>query len=293
MFPSAGKPTCGSLLFLNGRADAIEKYAETLHHWAGQGWQVESFDWRGQGGSGRFLTDPTVGHIEDFEYWLRDLQAYCLLWQEHSPPPHVIIAHSMGGHLLLRALAESRVKADAAVLVAPMLGIAAGGLPHTLASWLASMACALGLSRKSLWSLRHRTHRLMEALQTTLTHSRARFEQEVRLRRGHPELMMDAPSWGWLRAAYRSISMLWQPGYLGTVDTPLLILATKGDKLVSTPAIMRLSHCLPDARVHLYGRHVAHEILREVDSVRDDALDRIDQFLKEEAPAHDERDVKE
>lgn len=283
-FP-ARRAARGSLLFLAGRGDHMEKYAETMRHWAGQGWHVDSFDWRGQGGSGRFARDAMVGHVEDFRCWIDDLKDYCAQWRSSHPGPHAVVAHSMGGHLALHALAQQRIRVDAAVLVAPMLGIAAGGIPRPLAAALAGFACSLGHAERSLWRPRPAAPHLTPAIRTMLTHSAERFEAEARLRRERPDLVLDAPSWGWMRAAYRSIALLERSGYLERVTTPILILATKGDRLVSAPAIARMARRLPDAQVHFYGRHVAHEILREVDSVRDDALARIAAFLDDHAPA--------
>lgn len=279
-----GEERRGSLLFLTGRADHMEKYAESMRHWAAAGWAVESFDWRGQGGSGRFAADTTVGHAEDFRHWLDDLAAYCREWYARTPSPHVIIAHSMGGHLLLRALAEERVEVDAAILIAPMIGIRAGGLPAILAGRIARAACALGHRHRSLWPSRARTPQVEHAIRTHLTHSVERFAQEARFRRNRPDLMVDAPSWGWLHAAYSSMALLGNPGMVERVTAPMLILASTGDRLVSTPAIRRVARRLRNARFHVYGGHVAHEILREVDAVRDDALARIADFLDECAP---------
>lgn len=280
----------GSLLFLSGRADHMEKYAETLHDWAARGWRVESFDWRGQGGSGRLHEDGLLGHVDDFACWLDDLEAYAREWRARGPGPHVVVAHSMGGHLLLRALAEKRVDADAAVLVAPMLGIHAGGVPHMVADRIVRAMCAMGNHRRSLWPPRGRRSAMDAAIRTTLTHSKARFDQEIKVRRERPDLIVDSPSWGWLRAAYHSIALLERPDSVEQVRTPLLILVSRADRLVSCPAIMRMVRRLPHARTHVYGRQAAHEILREVDSVRDDALARIDAFLDETAPARMKRE---
>lgn len=277
----------GSLLFLSGRGDHMEKYAETLHHWADQGWVVENFDWRGQGGSGRFTDDSRTGHAEDLSHWIDDLEAYCAEWRARTDAPHVIVAHSMGGHIALRALAEDRIEADAVVLIAPMFGINAAGLPHGMGSWLARTACALGHSTRPVLRLGHRRHKVMNAVRTTLTHSAERYEQEARVRRERPDLVMDAPSWGWLRAAYSSISVLNRPGYVENVTTPVLILATRGDRLISVGAVSRIARRLPHAEVHYYGREVAHEILREVDRFRDDALARIDAFFDRHARSGD------
>jgi len=64
------------------------------------------------------------------------------------------------------------------------------------------------------------------------------------------------------------------------VTLPILIVATDRDRLVSSEAIRRIARQLPDARVE-WVNEAAHEILRESDSIRRDALDRIDAFLAE------------
>lgn len=275
----------GALLFLGGRADHIEKYDEALIGWAKQGWDVESVDWRGQGGSGRMIEGSALGHIEDFTRWLEDIEAYVRDWRARTPGPHGIVAHSMGGHLVLRALAEGRISADAVALSAPMLGIHTGLLPQYLAARIAALACALGFGRRAVGRVPAAVLDEAAAFPTVLTHSRARYLREARFEVERPETVLGPPTWGWLRAAYRSIMALARPGILERVTTPLLILASAGDRIVSTPAILRLGARMPNAHSHVYGADVAHEILREVDGVRDDALGRIDAFFAEHAPA--------
>src|SRR3546814_14705034 len=73
--------------------------------------------WRGQGGSGRLSDNPLVGHASDFAVWVADLAAFYREWASEHAGPHVVIGHSMGGHLLLRALAEKAMSPDAAVLI--------------------------------------------------------------------------------------------------------------------------------------------------------------------------------
>ncbi len=278
-----GRPR-GSLLFLGGRADHIEKYDEALLGWAGGGWAVDSVDWRGQGGSGRLIEGSALGHAEDFSRWLDDIEAYGRDWRARTQGPHVIVAHSMGAHLVLRALAENRMEADAVALSAPMLGIHTGALPVWLAPAIIAAACGLRCARRAVWPSHRKTRGVRQAMQTSLTHSVERFEREAQFELDRPDIVLDAPTWGWLRAAYASLRAIARPGYLERIRTPLLILASEGDIVVSTPDILRAALRLPDARVHVYGKDVAHEILREVDPVRDDALGRIDAFFAERAP---------
>ncbi len=276
----------GSLLFLGGRADHIEKYDEALIGWAAEGWAVESLDWRGQGGSGRLIQGSALGHAEDFDCWLEDVEAYAREWRGRTRGPQVIVAHSMGGHLVLRALAEGRIAADAVVLSAPMLGIHTGVLPHWLAGRIAAAACALGLGRRGIGRVRSAV-RVDEGatLPNVLSHDRERLLRAARFEVERPDIALDTPTWGWLRAAYRSLDVLARTGLLERVRTPLLILASTGDAVVSTPAIIRMAARIPGARLHVYGADVAHEILREVDAVRDDALARIAAFFAEYAPS--------
>src|ERR1700761_3413412 len=104
-WPAEGKPR-GSMLFQAGRGDLFEKYLEALAHWHGQGWSITSFDWRGQGGSGRVAPDPHVGDIDDFATYVGDIRAFWAEWAPQAVGPVVVMGHSMGGHLVLRALVE-------------------------------------------------------------------------------------------------------------------------------------------------------------------------------------------
>ena len=113
----------GSLLFQTGRGDMFEKYLEAFAHWHVRGWSITAFDWRGQGGSGRCTPAGDCGHIDRFETYLDDLAAFWTQWDAEGP--RVLIGHSMGGHLALRAVVEERVDPVACVLVAPMLGLRA------------------------------------------------------------------------------------------------------------------------------------------------------------------------
>ena len=112
----------GRVLVQGGRADVIEKYLDVALHLHERGWGVTSFDWRGQGGSGRLAPD-NVGHVERFEVLEDDLVAFWDAWRPEGEGPLVLLAHSMGAHVALRALAAGRIAPDAVVLSAPMVQV--------------------------------------------------------------------------------------------------------------------------------------------------------------------------
>ena len=279
-----GNGARGAMLVLGGRGDMVEKFLEPMTHFAAQGWAVTSLDWRGQGGSGRFLPDPLIGHVEDFAQWVADVEAYAAEWRARDRGPHVILGHSMGGHLVLRAMAEGAVVPDAAVLVAPMLGLNGGLIPAWLGRRIARLMCALGKGEHAAWTQKEDSERQRRLRQARLTHSPDRYADELWWRAQSPSIALGPPSWRWVAQAYDSTEMLERSPALGTLATPTLILAAAADKLVSTAATRRIAARLPNARLHVYGEEAAHEILREVDEVRHDALTRIDAFLSEVAP---------
>lgn len=275
----------GSLLFLPGRGDHYEKYLETLAHYAAAGWRVTSIDWRGQGGSGRLLKQPQVGHIDDFSTWVADLKHFWMGWKAEAPGPHVVLAHSMGGHLTMRALVEKAIDPDAVAMSAPMLGIQTGGLPLSLNHAFARLMCKIGRADIAAWKVSEKPLSSMNLRARILTGDKHRYEDELAWWKLRPEVRLGPPSWHWVERAIASIRMLDEPGKLEAVETPILLLATTADQLVSTPRIIKDSKRLPNAETLIFGKEGAHELLREADAVRDKCLERITGFFDRHAPA--------
>jgi lysophospholipase len=274
----------GSLLFMPGRGDAYEKYLETLDGWAGQGWRVTAADWRGQAGSGRLGLDQVTGHIDDFATWVADLGGLWREWKGQTPGPHVLVGHSMGGHLALRAAVEGAVDPDALVLSAPMLGMGAIPLPLAVLHGVARLMCLIGDRRRPAWKWSEKPGQLPQDRIKLLTHDAARYGDEVWWRDHRPELVMGPGSWGWIERAYASIRAMERPGALEALELPVQILVTSEDRLVDPQAAIRAAGRLPRGELVLFGQEARHEILREADPVRDRALAAIAAFLDRVAP---------
>lgn len=274
----------GSLLFLPGRGDHYEKYLETLAYYAAAGWRVTAIDWRGQGDSGRLLDDRQVGHIDDFATWITDLRSFWGSWKLGTPGPHVVMAHSMGGHLAMRALVEKAIDPDAVVMSAPMLGIQTGGLPLGLNHAFAKLMVKMGKGDVAAWKVSEKPLSPMNMRGKMLTHDDDRYADEIAWWQLRPQVKLGPPSWHWVERAIASIYMLDTPGLLEAVQTPILLLATTGDQLVSTPRVLTDAKRLPHAETLIFGKEAAHELLREADPVRDQCLARIDSFLDAHAP---------
>ena len=284
-FPARGGVARGALLFLPGRGDFYEKYLETLDHWAAKGWSVTALDWRGQACSGRLGGDEVTGHVADFSVWVDDIAAFWRDWAGQGGGPHVIVAHSMGGHLALRALAERRLDPAALVLSAPMLGIQPTNLPLSLVHGFARVMRAVFTADRQAWRGSERPLRDPDDRFDLLTHDADRYADEVWWRKERPGLWLGAPSWGWIERAIASSRLLRKAGLLESIRTPTLFVATDADRLVSWPAIAEAAARMPAARLVRFGDEARHELLREEDAVRERVLAEIDDFLAEAAPA--------
>jgi lysophospholipase len=267
----------GRILVQGGRADIVEKYLETLAHLNARDWSVTSFDWRGQGGSGRLAPDRHVGHAADFAVFVRDLADFWKTWRAEGEGPACLMAHSMGGHIALRALLERVIDPDAVVLVAPMVGVAS----PVGAFWgerLAALMTHIGDPARPAWKARPDTksagHR-----QQLLTHDVGRFEDEAYWYARTPDLLLGPPSWAWVREAFRSGRDLEADPRLAQIDVPILMLVADADGLVDPRAAVRVAHKLPNVELVRFGDEAAHELLREADPVRTRVYAAIDAFL--------------
>jgi len=274
----------GSLLFLPGRGDHYEKYLETLHYWAQQGWHVTSIDWRGQGLSGRVLPNHNIGYIADFSIWIADLRFFWQQWQAENSGPHVLVAHSMGGHLALRALAEGAVDPVAIALSAPMLGVRSNGLPLSWSRAFAKLMLRIGYGKRPAWKDKGLPEAPIMLRQKLLTHSDRRYEDEFFWWNERPDVRLGPPSWRWLERAFSSTAGMRRRGKLEEIESPVLLLATKFDQLVSTKRIVMAHERLPNSQLHNFGIEAAHELLRESDGVRDECLRLIEVYFDKHAP---------
>src|SRR5690242_7743208 len=94
----------GTVVLMQGRAEFIEKYFETVRDLRARGFAVATFDWRGQGLSDRALADPRKGYVRSFSEYAIDLETVMeQVVLPDCPPPIYALAHSMGGSIAIKA----------------------------------------------------------------------------------------------------------------------------------------------------------------------------------------------
>jgi len=284
-WPGDPERSRGSILFLPGRGDFYEKYLETLEQWHHAGWRVTASDWRGQGASGRLGADAVTGHVSDFSVWVQDLATLWSTWKAQTPGPHILAGHSMGGHLVLRAVVDGRVDPDGLVLSAPMLGFTGQVLPIPMMHGIARLMNRFGDPRRPAWKWSEKPGEVPAGRERLLTHDADRYGDELYWREVRPELVMGPGSWHWVERGYASMRHVFADSNLERVTIPVLLIGTSNDRLVDMRAIEQAAKRLPKGELLAFGDESAHEILREADPVRNRAMAAIAEFLDRVAPA--------
>ena len=278
----------GVCLILNGQTEFIEKYFEVIEEFRAKGFSVITFDWRGQGGSDRLLPDRRKAHIENFTEYDQDLdtvmrELVAPLAADRNIKP-IVMAHSMGGNILLRRLHDVQGEFAAAVLSAPMVGITPRGVPWWLVEQIAGRLNRHGPSPDFVWGMAQRDQLKLPFALQIVTSDPARYARNQALLAADPELRLNGPTWGWLGAALHSIALLRTPGYAEAIQTPSLLLGAGHDRVCSTKALRDFAARMPRAR-YVEIAAAQHEILMEREPFRAEWWKAADVFLKENAPA--------
>jgi lysophospholipase len=269
----------GTLVILPGRAEFIEKYAETIDDFCDLGFAVAVIEWRGQGLSMRGELHPQRGFVADYDDYLEDLGAGLdHLQTVAAPRPWSMLGHSMGGQIGLRWLHGTADSFVAAVMTAPMFGIPLASVPEPAARFLGRTVVRLGAGRR--YAPGQRDFLIERCLYdgNPLTSCPVRFQSYRDLLVGRPELTLGGATWGWLDASLRSIALTRAPGYLESIATPILLCMADAERVVSNPSIELFARRLPQATLRVFAG-ARHELLLERDEIRSEVLATIDAFL--------------
>jgi lysophospholipase len=277
----------GTVCVFPGRGEFIEKYFEVVADLRRRGFAVATMDWRGQGGSTRMLGNPKKGYVRSFADYDQDLYHFMKeIVLPDCQPPYIALAHSMGGHILLRNATLPSSWFSRMVLSAPMIDIAQERLeaPHAVSRLYAELLGGVGLGSLYVRKGRDRPIELDPFDGNALTSDRQRYERNRMVLEASPELGLGSPTVAWLRAALRSIARLKSPDYPLRVEVPLLLFAAGMDTIVSSRAIEEFALRLK-VGTHLLIPQARHEILQETDEVRGRFWAAFDAYLRDDAAA--------
>lgn len=265
-----------------GRRDFIEKkYTEMGADFLQRGFRVIIAEWRGHGLSTRFWSDARRQreHITDFDIYLDDLDSfYEAIIRTHQTGPLLVCGHSMGGHLLLRWLAEhSKRNVKAAIVIAPMLALGSRAA-HAIAGVASRLMLKVGRGEHyGPWQHDY-DWRDRIFLGNPLTHDRTRFALMPEYFKARPELMVGGVTWAWLSSALKSMRGMRRAHYLEQVAAPVLAITGSRDRVTPARELARYMPSLPRV-TNIVIPGARHDVMNELETFRAEAWRHIDGFL--------------
>jgi lysophospholipase len=273
----------GTVCLLQGRAEFIEKYYETIGDLRRRGLAVVAFDWRGQGESGRQVTDPHRGHVASFDDYRRDLMAVRdSILRPLLPEPHFCLAHSMGGAIALTGAFEGWLPFRRIVTVAPMLSIRMVRFP-TAAGLLARAMHRLGLGRRYIFFGNGTSIATKPFAGNRLSTDPHRYARNADAARQVGAGAVGDPSIAWAASAFRAMARLNDRRVAPAIGIPTLIVAAGADPVCGTAETERFAAALRTGDLILLPG-ARHEILSERDAVREDFWAAFDAFIPGSEP---------
>lgn len=277
-FAPLASPCRGTVLILQGRAEFIERWFETVRDLQVRGFAVAAFDWRGQGGSERLTGNRRKGHVADFRAYGLDLDVILREVVADLPKPLALLGHSTGCLIALDAASRLAGRIGRVVMVAPFLGLGDFGLSESLARGLARLLRGIGLGRGFVPGGGETSMLTTPFAANRLTSDPARHARGAALASAAPEVVIGSPSVAWLNAAFAAMDRVFRLDALARWRLPTLVFACGNDAVVSNDAIERFVVATrTTALITIPGAR--HELLQERDRYREQFWAAFDAFV--------------
>jgi lysophospholipase len=263
----------GAIVFASGRGGHARKYAELVYDLRTLGYSIYMLDHRGQGSSGRLLSDPQKGHVDDFDDYVADLKTFVDQVVRRDVHQRIFgLGHSMGGAIVTRYAELHPNDFNGIVLSAPMLGIPITWVERRVVNLMVRLGKAgefakgEGPDDPSTWNF--------DTSRSSSSHARFEFKRQLLL--DDPSLNIGGPTYGWVNAAIRGNLAIYRDA--AKVTAPVLLFQAGDDTIVVNQAQDMFSSrnggvekiVVPGAK---------HGLLLETDAIRSPVLNRIVGFL--------------
>lgn len=259
-----------ALVFFPGMGEPALKYWELADDLQDLAADIYFFDHLGHGLSDYLASGlaPRKVYTPTFDLYIESSKRYLnQLRPRYSKV--IVLAHSMGAHIIAHILYQKPNLIDGVAMSAPMMEVGTFGLPHTWATSLLS----LFIKETDFVPLQDTSAVPMEK-RFYLSNSATRRALYGQIRRQHPQWVRSGATLGWTKAAFQSMDKLEAIEDFSPVQVPVVIFQAGQDKIVKNQGVNRFCQKLPRCEKYLYLQ-AQHEILNEIDPIRDSALNHV------------------
>ena len=275
------KRALGTVFFLNGHREFIEKYSGTFEFFIKKGFNVSTLDWRGWGLSDRpFPSRPKIQHISSAEEYQLDLDTLIRLAKKKKlTTPWYLVAHSLGCLIGLRRLTSEPQSFDKYIFLSPLWG----NFPYIarpIQRLVIKFEKALRLLGLLMLTQQHpekyKPYSLtVDFRKNTLTSDKKQFKRLQTILENNLNLHSGVPTLGYLIAILKEIDSL------NRVDFPnrnILVLLSEQERITDNKAVLRLIRRYDFINV-VKIKKAQHEILIEKETIRKEAMSVIHTFI--------------
>lgn len=291
--PALTDQSRGTIIHRHGHGESIDLYNEAIRWYQTQGFDVWAYDLSGQGLSeGKDPNkDPsprdTLHAVNDLDLFVRQIV------RRVPGKPLIMSAHSLSGHSGLIYMKRHPDIFSAVIMSSPMFDIYRLGLHPVFRPLVRSvfqLACVMGLKDvetpvTGYNNFIDRVQKTSESLaHISLGEINYRGHVKNMLKKENPERYRDRPTFGWIDAAFKTITPTLKRSFLKTIKTPLLIgSAGPLEDLVATDAHERVAGILPHAELKKLPFAV-HSLWHDRDGNYREWLGHVEAFLDKVAP---------
>jgi lysophospholipase len=253
--PSSSQP----VVLVQGRGNYIEHFEELAQLLTEQGFNVWTFDFRGQGGSSRNGFDPMVSHVEYFDDYTKDLKVFFdQVVKEKNVP---VIALSMGAAITLRFIHDYPGYINKLIALSPMIRINTAPYPYYLSKILAYLMVWVG--KKNDYTLGSGPYNFKDCekdYDPVKFGDQNKWNRLCEFSKHYPQLMVGGPSWQWLKEAFASSEDLLEKNYVEKINIPLLVIHPENDYRIGSDSQRQFCLLAPDCKLKTYPK-IPHDLI--------------------------------
>lgn len=268
-----------AIFIVNGRIEGAYKYQELFFDLYRQGYNIYSFDHRGQGLSDRMAPNPEMGHVESFDDYLRDMDEIIEQFDLNRYKECHLLAHSMGGNIATRYIqTRTHHPFSKIALSAPMYGVNVAWYLKPIVTLVAQVMTYC--YPQPTYAPGYKGYHPKPFIDNPLSHSEVRYQWFRELYEQQPKLKLGGPSVRWVWKGLASSKQCMRQ--TENITIPLLLIQAGADHIVSNQAQDEFIDRLKTTNAHCQLLSIAdakHEILFEKDIYRNPAMLSISQFF--------------
>jgi lysophospholipase len=260
-----------AVVFVCGHYESFLKYGELYRQLHEHGQSIYCCDHRGQGFSDHLLPDPGIAHVARWEDWVADLGLFMDGVVTARPHERIfVIAHSLGGAIASVFMARRHPPLRGAILSAPLVR---NRFPVSARMGVRVMA---GIGKGNERIPGGRPYAPISFAENRETRSPARHAVKAAIIERYPEIRFGDPSSRYVVEMMRVAAAA--RASAGALALPVLVLKPGDDAYVDPDALDAFCAALPNGR-KVFFEGARHEVLIEVDGVRDRAVAEILSFI--------------